>query len=123
MTNSSAVGRTATAEGLGAWTVSGASPWSPSEAAVRAEAVEALTIYPNPAAGRAWIAFALEEGGEVRLAVCDALGREVAVLADGLVEAGQHRVTLDGAGLASGIYLVRLEAGARVETRRLTLVR
>ncbi len=125
VTGSSATGRIALAEGLGAWTVIDVSPWSPIGASARAEATtaEPLTAYPNPATGRVRIAFGLEEGGEVRLAVYDALGREVAVLADGLAEAGQHAVMLDGAGLASGVYLVRLEAGARVETRRLTLVR
>ena len=122
VTGSRAAGPSSPA-GSGAWIVRDASPWSPSEAVARAETVETLTVYPNPAIRRAQITFGLEEGEEIRLAVYDALGREVAVLADGLVEAGQHRVTLDGAGLASGIYLVRLEAGARVETERLTVLR
>jgi hypothetical protein len=37
--------------------------------------------------------------------------------------AGRHQVTFDASGLASGVYLVRLEAGGQVFTRRMTLVK
>ncbi|MDX1420579.1 MAG: T9SS type A sorting domain-containing protein, partial [Rubricoccaceae bacterium] len=56
-------------------------------------------------------------------AVYDALGREVAVLADGPAEAGLHTAALDGSGLPSGVYLLRFEAGTEDTTRRLTRVR
>ena len=107
------------------WAVTDTSPRPSPRAAARAEgaAAEGLAVYPNPAAGRARVAFGLAEGGAVRLAVYDALGREVAVLADGAVTAGRHVAAFDGSGLASGVYVVRLETGAGVETRRLTLLR
>ncbi|MDX1419289.1 MAG: right-handed parallel beta-helix repeat-containing protein [Rubricoccaceae bacterium] len=79
--------------------------------------------YPNPFRTSATIGFALPEAQRVRLAVYDVLGREVAVLADGELAAGWHEAVLDGAGLPSGLYLVRLEAGTVVQTRRLTLAR
>ncbi|MEM1042109.1 MAG: DUF4397 domain-containing protein [Bacteroidota bacterium] len=84
----------------------------------------ALTgAYPNPFSRAATVAFALPEAVDVRLAVYDVLGREVARLVDGQVEAGRHQATLDGAALANGIYIVRLAAGAVVRTERVTLVR
>jgi hypothetical protein len=55
--------------------------------------------------------------------VFDVLGREVAVLKDGLVEAGTHRVTFDGSNLASGIYFARLDAGKFSQTRKLMLLK
>jgi hypothetical protein len=43
--------------------------------------------------------------------VYDMLGREVEVLVDGWRAAGVHEVTLDASGLASGVYVYRLNAG------------
>ncbi len=79
--------------------------------------------YPNPFARSTTLGFALAEGGPVRLVVYDLLGREVARLADRPMAAGEHTVTLDGARLPAGSYVVRLEAEGRVETQRVTLVR
>ena len=83
----------------------------------------ALEAYPNPAAGRATVAFALPEAAEVRVAVYDVLGRRVALLAEGAFEAGRHEVAFDGSALPAGLYVVRLQAGAAVRTQRLTLAR
>ncbi len=82
-----------------------------------------LGVYPNPFATEATFRFAVEEAAEVRLAVYDVLGREVAVLAEGPVEAGQHEAVLAAEGLASGVYVWRLAVGSEVETGRLTLAR
>ncbi|MEM1041321.1 MAG: T9SS type A sorting domain-containing protein [Bacteroidota bacterium] len=79
--------------------------------------------YPNPTAGAATVAFGLAERAAVRLVVFDVLGRAVAVLAEGVCEAGPHAAAFDGSGLAAGTYLVRLEAGGVVETQALTLTR
>jgi hypothetical protein len=86
----------------------------------------ALTLapaYPNPFSSRATLRFGLPAAAHVRLAVYDALGRRVAVLLDGEQAAGWHEAVLDGSGLAGGLYVARLEAGAAAQTQRLTLVR
>jgi hypothetical protein len=90
--------------------------------------LELMGAWPNPTPGAATVGFALPEASDVRLAVYDAVGRRVATLADGRYEAGRHELRWDGrsgAGLrlASGLYLVRLEAGAQTRTSRLTVVR
>jgi hypothetical protein len=59
----------------------------------------------------------------VRLSVFDMLGREVAVVANEKREAGYHEVKFDGAGLSSGVYFYRLQAGDFVQTRKLLLLR
>jgi hypothetical protein len=92
-------------------------------AASAAVAPPTLTAYPNPAPDRATVRFTLGSAATVRLAVYDVLGREVAVLADGEVEPGTHEAGFDGSALASGLYLVRLEADTVVQTQRLTLLR
>jgi len=84
--------------------------------------------YPNPFNGTTVIRFSVNRGEvqsakRVRLAVYDMLGREVAVLVDGMVEPGEHDLTFDGSSLASGMYLYRLEAGGFVDTKRMLLLR
>lgn len=78
---------------------------------------------PNPFASWTTLGYELPVASPVRLVLYDVLGREVAVLVDGYVEAGRHEATLDGAHLPSGTYLVWLEAMGGVQTRRVTLVR
>jgi hypothetical protein len=95
----------------------------PAEAAAPPAALALDDPRPNPAAGRTTLAFDLAAPADVRLAVYDALGRRVAVLAEGTRPAGRHEVTWGADALAPGVYVVRLEAGGAALTRRVTLVR
>ncbi len=79
--------------------------------------------YPNPFNAVTTITFDLPKAGKMMLRVFDLLGREVAVLKDGVMEAGSHRVTFDGSDMASGMYFVRMEAGEFVQTRNLVLLK
>jgi hypothetical protein len=100
---------------------------TPSEArevAVALGAPYAVSIYPNPFATAASIDLTVREAQQVAVAVYDALGRRVATLFDGRLAAGQAQaLRLPGAGLASGVYLVRVEGETFTATRRLALVR
>jgi hypothetical protein len=80
--------------------------------------------YPNPAAGRVTVRYAVPEEatGEARLALYDVMGRKVRTVRAGPV-AGRQQAQLDVSGLASGVYVLRLRAGGAVKTRRLTVVR
>jgi len=78
---------------------------------------------PNPVSGAVTLGYAIPAAGEVSLVVYDALGREVAVLVEGTVEAGRHAVAFAGASLPSGVYLVGPSAGGETQTRRFTLLR
>jgi hypothetical protein len=82
-----------------------------------------LAGHPNPSTSSATIRFGLRERAEVRLAVYDGLGREVAVLADEQMEAGHYEVVFDGRELAAGVYVVRLDVGGRLQTERVTLLK
>ena len=85
-----------------------------------------LDVYPNPIVGPLAVRYALPEAAPVRLAVYDVLGREVAVLADGVQATGAHEVHFVQGGLASGVYVVRLEvrsgAASQVRAQRVTLL-
>ena len=55
--------------------------------------------------------------------VFDLLGRHVAGLLDGFLEAGEHDIRADMSGFSSGAYIVRLAAGGHVSTIRMLLIR
>jgi subtilisin family serine protease len=59
----------------------------------------------NSAQGRAGV------GSHVTLKVYDVLGREVATLVNEVREPGMHTVQWNAAGLASGVYFYRIQAG------------
>ena len=81
------------------------------------------SAYPNPVASRATIGFELPTAQNVRLAVYDVLGREVAVLVDGERQAGVQTAVFDASSLSSGMYVYRLEAGTTRLTQTVTVVR
>ncbi len=79
---------------------------------------------PNPFRDVTRLRYALPEAADVRIEVYDALGRRVAVLADGLTPAGWHSVDWNAArDLSSGLYFVRMRAGRFTDVREATLVR
>ena len=85
------------------------------------EAFALSRLFPNPFRGEASITLTVPDGATTaRLAVYDVLGREVAVLADGVLAPGDHPLTLDGSRLAAGVYFLRL-ATAR-QTESITLI-
>ena len=80
--------------------------------------------YPNPFNPTTRLAFSLANQGKAVLRVFDLFGREVRTVFDGEATAGRtHQVVFDGAGLSSGMYIVRLESGNRVASRKIMLMK
>ena len=79
--------------------------------------------YPNPFNPRTVIPFSLSRSGFVTLKLYDLSGREVKTVLAAELGSGPHEIAVDGADLASGIYLCRLNTGWKFLTRRITLVR
>ncbi len=67
-----------------------------------------LSVYPNPAIGRASLTISLPQPEPARVALLDLLGREVRSLWNGPLGSGDHTLTIDTSGLASGIYFLRV---------------
>ncbi len=81
-------------------------------------------VYPNPFNPQARFTLEVAEQQNVRLAVYDALGREVATLYNGTLSAGPaHEFAIDGAGLPSGVYVVRATGEQFTDVRRVTLTK
>jgi hypothetical protein len=77
---------------------------------------------PNPASGTTTFSFELAEAADVTLAVYDAAGRKVATVAEGYFPAGAHNVPF-AKKLAPGVYVYRLEAGAKSAARKMVVAR
>ena len=92
----------------------------PAEPGVPRLAFEIRSVYPNPAASRATVAFSADRDAQVE--VFDALGRRVAVLWDGPAGLGET-AAFDVSALPSGLYLVRLTADGQRATRTLVVAR
>ncbi|MBC7448403.1 MAG: T9SS type A sorting domain-containing protein [Hymenobacteraceae bacterium] len=81
-----------------------------------------FTVSPNPVAGQdASVNFSLAKAAAGSVIVTDLLGRQVAVLANGTLPAGDQRLTLKAASLAAGQYIVKLQLGDKVATRKLAV--
>ncbi|MCU0413061.1 MAG: T9SS type A sorting domain-containing protein [Ignavibacteriaceae bacterium] len=79
--------------------------------------------YPNPFNPSTKIQYSIPEKSNVALKVYDILGNEVAILVNEEKERGVYSINFDATGLASGMYLYRLQAGSFVETRKMILIR
>ncbi len=82
-----------------------------------------LAVAPNPMARAGTVSFGLAEAGDAYVALFDALGRQVSVLADGPHGVGRHDVALDTSALPAGVYVVRALIGGAAQTTQLTVVR
>jgi ligand-binding sensor domain-containing protein len=79
--------------------------------------------YPNPFNPSTMISYQLATAGRVMLKVFNSIGQEVAVLVNEQKDAGTYSVRWDAQGVPSGIYFYRLQAGDRLETRKMVYVR
>jgi glycosidase len=85
-------------------------------------------LRPNPFDASTTIRYTVSETTQVRLAVYDLAGREVARLHEGSVAAGTHTVHWSGRDdrrrrLGSGVYFVRLQADGRTRVQKAILSR
>ena len=79
--------------------------------------------YPNPFNPATTISFSLASKLFVSLKVFDVLGREVSILVADELTAGTYSQRWNAAGLSSGVYFYRLQAGSFTETKKLVLLR
>ena len=99
------------------------------ESAVEDEIVQVVTDYelgnnyPNPFNPTTTIEYAVPVSGQVKLAIYDVLGREIATLVDQPMEAGRHKVSFEALDYASGVYFYRLQTAERTITKKMMLLK
>lgn len=79
--------------------------------------------YPNPFNPSTTISYDLPERGHVRIEVFNMLGQRVTMLADEIRPAGRHSVLWNAEGLASGIYLYRIQTMRESITEKMILLK
>jgi hypothetical protein len=82
-----------------------------------------LQNYPNPFNASTTIRFNVVDAGNVKLEAFDLLGRKVATLVEGRLEAGVHSVVWDCSQMPSGVYFYRLSDDSRSVSRKMTLLK
>jgi len=79
--------------------------------------------YPNPFNPTTTIDYALPQQSHVTIKVYNMLGREVATLINQTKSAGRYTINFDASHLSSGMYIYRFEAGTKVMTKKLMLIK
>jgi hypothetical protein len=79
--------------------------------------------YPNPFNPVTNIKFSIPAGGNVKLTVFDITGKEVAVLVNQNMNAGNYTADFDASQLSSGIYFYTLSSGSFTDTKKMILVK
>ena len=78
-----------------------------------------LNIYPNPIRGNGNINITLTEGAQVSYQIYDLSGRMVAGSELGYHGQGDHTLQFSTDNLASGSYIIRVQAGSKSETAKI----
>ncbi len=79
--------------------------------------------YPNPFNPTTQIKYSVPRDGFISLKVYSLRGEEVATLFEGVQLAGEHAASFNGGGLASGVYILQLQANNFTDTKKLTLLK
>jgi polyhydroxybutyrate depolymerase len=79
--------------------------------------------YPNPFNPSTTIRYSLPTSAKVKLTIHDILGREIATFVNEEQSAGWKEVEWNASNCASGMYLVRMQSGTFVETKKILLMK
>ncbi|MBU1707237.1 lamin tail domain-containing protein [bacterium] len=79
--------------------------------------------YPNPFNSATTIRFTMPTNAHATMEVLDVLGRHVATLVNGNVNAGAHDVVFNCTECASGVYFVKMQVSDLTMLRKIVLVK
>jgi len=79
--------------------------------------------YPNPFNSSTTVTYNILETGQISLSLYDLTGRLVTDLLSGEIAAGQHTLTIDGADLTSGVYVLQLNCNQKNSRVKITLLK
>ena len=79
--------------------------------------------YPNPFNPTTKVNVSITKTSNVKIIVYDITGKEVAVLANTVMNAGKYTIDWNGASMSSGIYFYRITAGDFVDVKKMMLLK
>lgn len=83
-----------------------------------------MQIYPNPANSKVSISFNLEKPAHVKMKILNLVGKEVGVLIDNKwMDEGSHQISFDLKDLSPSVYFVILQAGEKVYTQKVQIIK
>tara|TARA_R110002124_G_scaffold283098_1_gene458655 strand:+ start:1371 stop:3479 length:2109 start_codon:yes stop_codon:yes gene_type:complete len=82
-----------------------------------------LPNYPNPFNPSTTISYELNSANKVILDVFNIVGQKIGSYNLGLKQSGVHNYNLDLSNQASGVYIIRIEAGSEVKSGKITLIK
>lgn len=82
-----------------------------------------ISIYPNPSSGRFNLSYMLSKPGIVKVNVLNLHGETLQNFSTGNQNPGEHILKVDLSQLPDGLYFIRLQAGKRVETVKVVLLK
>jgi PKD repeat protein len=82
---------------------------------------ESFRLFPNPMDESTTLEYTLNGNQNVRISLHDIMGREVRILHESNMPAGEHRITLNRQGLATGMYVIRVQVGTNVTPLRVIM--
>ena len=82
-----------------------------------------LRSYPNPFNTSSTLQYRLAQSSSVTIEICNIVGQRVAIVFEGVRQAGGHSITWDGSNFPSGVYFARLEAGKHAESIKIVLLK
>jgi len=84
---------------------------------------EGFTVNPNPTSGNLTLDFALETGADATISVHNMLGAQVMTLNLGTLTSGSHIQNIEMNDLASGAYIIRLNAAGSSIAKKVVLTK
>jgi pregnancy-associated plasma protein-A/type IX secretion system substrate protein len=91
---------------------------------LQGDALVSLRAKPNPFNPRTKIEFGLQREGHASLRLYDIQGRLVLTVVDHYLPAGNHTYDIDGSKMASGVYMMKLQAQGQADVvRMITLLK
>jgi Secretion system C-terminal sorting domain/Immune inhibitor A-like, MAM domain len=80
--------------------------------------------YPNPFNPSTSVMIALPQASDLTVSVFNVMGQQVATLANGKFNAGQHNFSFDAASLASGLYFIQAQVPGELNAiQKVTLMK
>jgi photosystem II stability/assembly factor-like uncharacterized protein len=79
--------------------------------------------FPNPFNGQTTIEFDLPRKTKVTIRIFDISGRQVKILQNAILSAGQHRLRMNSDEFASGVYFYRIETPEFTESKKMVLIK
>ncbi|GBE30908.1 hypothetical protein BMS3Bbin04_01946 [bacterium BMS3Bbin04] len=85
---------------------------------------EMQTAYPNPFNPTTSVAIVLPSASDLTVTVFNVMGQQVATLANGKYNAGQHSFVFDAANLSSGLYFIQAQVPGELNAiQKVTLMK